>query len=73
MGKAKVPKEMKLYVGTFNRSGEVIIIKSKAVSERKAWVNMCKQIAERDQVFVSHVMAKFDGDKANFTIEEYKT
>lgn len=46
----------------------MLILYSKAVSERKAWVNMCKQIAEKDQVHVSHVMAAFDGSKDNYKI-----
>jgi len=72
MGKGNKNTVLRLFKGHFNRSGELLILYSKAVSERKAWVNMCKQIAERDQVHVSHVMAAFAGSKDNFKIVEDK-
>jgi hypothetical protein len=70
MGKGKQNTVLKLFKGHFNRSGYLLILHTKAPSERKAWVNMCKQIAEKDQVHVSHVMAAFDGSKDNFKISE---
>ena len=68
MGKRKQIAVLATWKGHFNRSGELLILYTKAVSERKAWVNMCRQIAEQDQVHVSHVLSAFDGSKDNFKI-----
>jgi hypothetical protein len=57
-----------LWKGLFNRSGEVLILRTHATSERLAWVNFCHQISKRDQVHVSHVMAQFNGSHDNFCI-----
>jgi hypothetical protein len=57
-----------LWKGIFNRSGEVIILRTHATTERLAWVNFCHQISKRDEVHVSHVMAQFDGSRDNYEI-----
>jgi hypothetical protein len=39
-----------------------------AYTKRQAWAVMCREIAKRNDVHVSHVYALFDGSKPNFEI-----
>ena len=62
------------YRGVFNMSHSVHILYCFAVSERKAYVNFCSQLAKKHGVEIVWVMAMFDGSKDNFsiTVEERK-
>jgi len=54
--------------GKFVFKSETHILYSYAVSEKKAWVNMCKRLSELHGTRVDEVMSIFDGSQDNFTI-----
>lgn len=59
-----------LYHGMFNYSHQSFILRTQAISERRAWMNFCHQLAKRHDVHVSHVMRMFNGDHDNFKIKK---
>ncbi len=58
-----------LWRGAFNFNRQSIIEYSWAVSERQAWLRMCRRIAMRDGVSPGSVMSIFDGKKDNYEIK----
>ena len=70
IGHVMGPKCKTLYRGVFSysRSVEKPIYRY-AFTEKQAWRLMCDCLAKKHEVHPSHVLALFDGSKANFSIE----
>ena len=58
-----------LFCGIFNFYREVYVIRSQATTERKAWANMCFQLAKKKGISPRQVMQIFNGDRDNFSIQ----
>jgi hypothetical protein len=64
------PKRIKnLYRCMFNYSRELQILYRYAYTDRQAWLQCCRYLADKHGVHPSHVMALFNGDKNNFKFE----
>jgi len=57
-----------LYRGRFNFAREVHTLRTRAYSERQAWLHFCRKLAKIHEVHVIHVMGLFDGSKDNYKI-----
>jgi len=58
-----------LFCGIFNFYREVYVVRSQATTERKAWANMCFQLAKKKGISPRQVMQIFDGTRDNFSIQ----
>ena len=57
-----------LFCGIFNFYREVYVVRSQATTERKAWANMCFQLAKKKGISPRQVMQIFDGTRPNYNI-----
>ena len=64
----KEPQVKQCWRGVFNYRHSVYVLYCYAVSERKAYVNFCSQLAKKHEVAIWHVMSIFNG-KDNYRIE----
>jgi len=58
------------WIGAFNYQGQVITLKTEAVTERQAWQNCCHGLAARCGVRKRVIMNYFNGEHNNFEIKE---
>jgi len=65
--KEKQPK--KCWQGVFNYTHSIHILYCYAVSERAAWRNFCKRLADKHLVDVAEVMTMFNGSTDNYLIK----
>ena len=65
-GKTK-PQKIK-YRGVFNMKHQVHILYTYATTERGAWRNFCKRLADKHLVDVYNVMNLFNGHHDNYSI-----
>ena len=57
-----------LFRGAFNFHQTAIVLYRYAHTERQAWLQMCRYLAEKDGVLPSVVLTLFDGSRDNFEI-----
>ena len=67
--KKEKPKTPKIcFKGVFNYAHSIHILYCYSVSERGAWRNFCKRLADKHLVDVGVVMNMFGGEKDNYSI-----
>lgn len=57
-----------LYRGAFNYRQSAVILYAYALTEKQAWLVMCRRLAKRHGVNLKTVMGLFDGSKQNYEI-----
>lgn len=65
-------KIKKLYKGVFKLRRSIQVLHCHAVSEKKARINFCMQIATKHNVNVATVLEHFKTGNENFVISEVK-
>lgn len=63
-------KIKKLYKGVFKLRRSILILHCRAVSEKKARINFCKQISNKHGVNITAVLEAFKEGNENFLISE---
>jgi hypothetical protein len=56
------------YRGAFNYRQTAVVLYRYAYTEKQAWAQMCKFLADKDGVRPGVVMGLFDGSKPNFEL-----
>lgn len=64
----KFKQQKVCYRGIFNFKHSIQILYCYASSERAAWRNFCKRLADKHLIDVGVVMGMFNGDKDNYSI-----
>ena len=62
----------KLFKGIFNYFGQNFVLHTQTLTEERAFLNFCSQIAKRAGVGRRTVMQKFDGSRDNYLIKEIR-
>ena len=65
-------KDKQLYKGVFKLRRAILVLHCRAVSEKKARINFCRQISEKHGVSIATVLETFKDGNENYLITEVK-
>ena len=62
-----------LFKGTFNISGQRVVLYTHSLTESKAFINFITKLAKINNLNKHYFMSMFDGSKDNYLIERIRS